>query len=157
MKIKHISIGKTDIGWLKKGMDEYETRIKHFIGFDSIQIPAIKSSSPMNMKHSKVREAEKVMQYITSSDFVVLLDENGKEMRSTEFAGFLRLKFNSSLKTLVFLTGGAFGFDDSLKARADFILSLSKMTFSHQMVRLFFTEQLYRALTILNNKAYHHE
>ena len=157
MKIKHISIGKTDTDYLKIGVEEYETRIKHLVRFESIQIPAAKSSSQMNLKVTKGKEAEKAMQYIASSDFVVLLDEKGKELRSIEFADFLRAKFNSSIKTMVFITGGPFGFNDSLKTRADFILSLSKMTFSHQMVRLFFSEQLYRALSILNNTAYHHE
>ena len=157
MKIKKISIRKTDTDYLKQGIEEYETRIKRLVPFESIQIPAAKSSSQMNVNITKGKEAEKVMHYLAPSDFVVLLDEKGKELRSIEFADFLRAKFNSSIKTLVFVTGGPFGFDDSLKTRADFMLSLSKMTFSHQMVRLFFSEQLYRALTILNNESYHHE
>jgi 23S rRNA (pseudouridine1915-N3)-methyltransferase len=157
MKIKQISIGKTDSDYLKQGIKEYETRIKRLVPFESIQIPAARSSPRMNVKVTKGKEAEKVMQYIAPADFVVLLDEKGKELRSIEFADFLSAKFNSSIKTMVFITGGPFGFDDSLKARADFMLSLSKMTFSHQMVRLFFSEQLYRALSIINNAAYHHE
>jgi 23S rRNA (pseudouridine1915-N3)-methyltransferase len=148
---------KTDTDYLKQGIEEYETRIRRLISFESIQIPAARSSAQMNVKITKGKEAEKVMQYIALTDFVILLDEKGKEFRSVDFAGFLGAKFNSSLKILVFVTGGAFGFDESLVSRANFMLSLSKMTFSHQMVRLFFTEQLYRALSILNNTGYHHE
>jgi 23S rRNA (pseudouridine1915-N3)-methyltransferase len=156
MKIKHISIGKAEGEYLEQ-VGEYETRIKRLMPFESIRIPAAKSSPQMNLKITKGKEAEKIMQQITPSDYVILLDEKGKEMRSVEFAAFLKAKMNSSLKTIVFVTGGAFGFNDALKSRADFELSLSKMTFSHQMVRLFFTEQLYRALSILNSTGYHHE
>jgi Uncharacterized conserved protein len=157
MKVKQIMIGKTETSYLKEGIEEYETRIKRLVPYESIQIPAARSSSQMNIKVTKLKEAEKVLNYIAASDFVVLLDEKGKELRSIEFADFLGAKLNSSIKTLVFISGGPYGFDDSLKTRANFILSLSKMTFSHQMVRLFFTEQLYRAFSIMNNTAYHHE
>jgi 23S rRNA (pseudouridine1915-N3)-methyltransferase len=157
MKVKHIFVGKTDTDYLKQGIDEYESRIRRLIPFESIQVAAARSSSQMNLRITKGKEAEKVMQFITPADFVILLDEKGKEFRSVEFAAFLGAKFNSSIKMMVFVTGGAFGFDELLLSRADFLLSLSKMTFSHQMVRLFFTEQLYRALSILNNTGYHHE
>ena len=156
MKIKHISIGKTDGEYLEQ-VEDYEARIKRLMSFESIRVSAARSSPQMNLKITKSKEAEKILQQLIPSDYVVLLDEKGKEMRSVEFAGFLRTKMNSSIKTMVFITGGAFGFDDALKTRADFTLSLSKMTFSHQMVRLFFTEQLYRAISILNNTGYHHE
>ena len=104
-----------------------------------------------------MREAEKIRENLSSSDFVILLDEKGKEMSSMEFSGFLNQKFSGSGKTLTFIVGGPYGFDDSLKQQAGQLLSLSRMTFSHQMVRLFFMEQLYRALSILKNESYHHE
>jgi 23S rRNA (pseudouridine1915-N3)-methyltransferase len=157
MRIKHIYVGKTDTDYLRKGIEEYENRIKRAITFESIQIPAARSSSSMNNKITKGKEAEKILELIAPSDFVILLDEKGTEFRSAGFAEFLASKFNSSVKILVFVTGGAFGFDESVVSRANFKLSLSKMTFSHQMARLFFTEQLYRALSILNNSGYHHE
>jgi len=157
MKIKVIAPGRTDINYLKQAVEEYEKRIKHYIPFESLSLPSTKGSPNRKIMAQKVNESEKLLKYIKSSDFVVLLDERGIELRSREFADFLTRKFNSSVKTLVFLIGGPFGFDDSIRERADYTLSLSKMTFSHQMIRLFFVEQLYRAMTIINNEPYHHE
>ncbi|MCX6250419.1 MAG: 23S rRNA (pseudouridine(1915)-N(3))-methyltransferase RlmH [Bacteroidetes bacterium] len=157
MKIKQVAIGKTEEEYLKEGIAEYETRIKHYVSFESILVPAIKKTSQMSPAMVKTKEAEKLITFISSSDFVVLLDERGTEMSSVEFANFLGNKFNAGLKTLVFLIGGPFGVDEAIKKRANFIFSVSKLTFSHQMVRLFFAEQIYRALTILKNESYHHE
>ena|ERR1035438_598480 len=157
MKVRVLAVGKTEAGFIKTGIAEYETRIVRMIPFESVEIPAIRASSQVNVNVTKAKEAEKIMRHIAPPDFVVLLDEKGKEFRSVEFAGFMQAKFNSSIKSLVFVIGGPFGFADSVKARADHTLSLSKMTFSHQMVRLFFFEQLYRGLAIMNNTGYHHE
>jgi 23S rRNA (pseudouridine1915-N3)-methyltransferase len=156
MKIKLILTGKTDESYLKTGIEEYERRIKRYIPFETITIPGIKASQTLSHKEIKLKEAEKIQQYLSVQDFIVVLDEKGKEMSSVDFSAFLSQKFNSSIKTVVFIVGGPFGADEELKRRANLIISLSQMTFSHQMVRLFFTEQLYRALTILANESYHH-
>ncbi len=157
MKIKLLAIGKTEDGYLKTGIEEYERRIRRYVPYESIQIPSSGNSIRMNQKEIILRESEKINKYIAAADFVIVLDEKGKEFRSVEFSEFLGNKFTSSVKTLIFIIGGPFGIHDSLKSRANLIMSLSKLTFSHQMVRLFFSEQLYRALTILNNESYHHE
>jgi len=157
MKIKQVAIGKTEEEYLREGIKEYETRIKRYVSFESILLPAIKVTSQMTAAVVKAKEAERLIKYISPSDFVVLLDEKGTEMRSVEYANFLGGKFNTSIKTLVFLIGGPYGVDEAIKKRTNFIFSMSKLTFSHQMIRLFFAEQLYRALTILRNESYHHE
>jgi 23S rRNA (pseudouridine1915-N3)-methyltransferase len=157
MKIKLLVIGKTDTEYLQQGIAEYEKRIRHYISYESIMIPAIKNSTGLSHSEIKIREAEQLMKNITVSDFLVLLDETGKEFNSVEFSGFLSQRFSSGMKSLVFIVGGAFGVSETIKKKANFILSLSQMTFSHQMVRLFFLEQLYRGLTILNNESYHHK
>ena len=157
MKVRLIVIGKTEVPYLKTGMSEYETRINRYVKFSMLEIPGLKNSVHLSKAEWKMREAEKIRENISSSDFVILLDEKGKEMSSVEFSGFLNQKFSGSGKTLTFVVGGPYGFDESLKQQAGQLLSLSRMTFSHQMVRLFFMEQLYRALTILKNESYHHE
>jgi 23S rRNA (pseudouridine1915-N3)-methyltransferase len=156
MKIKLLLIGKTEADYLKLGIGEYEKRIRHYISYESVVIPALKNSAGFSPEEIKIREAEQIMKNISTSDFLVLLDEKGKEMDSVEFSGFLNQRFSSGIKSLVFIVGGAFGVTESIKKKVSIILSLSKMTFSHQMVRLFFMEQLYRGLTILNNESYHH-
>jgi 23S rRNA (pseudouridine1915-N3)-methyltransferase len=157
MKIRLLVTGKTEEPYLREGIREYETRVKHFVPFEIIEIPALKHAASLTATEQNAREAEAAGRYIQPGDVVVLLDEHGKEMRSTGFATFLNQRFVSGAKTLVFVVGGPFGFDPAFKKRAAFTISLSKMTFSHQMVRLFFTEQLYRALTILKGASYHHE
>lgn len=156
MKIKLVVVGKTEEEYLRKGIGLYEERIHHYLPFEIAEIPALKGSSGLNREEAKSREAEKIRKMITPGDSFILLDERGKEMNSVDFAAFLNRKMSSGLRNLVFVVGGPFGFSDSLKNEADQLLSLSKMTFSHQMVRLFFTEQLYRAMTILRNEPYHH-
>ena len=121
-----------------------------------MELPALKNASNIPLAGQKSREAALFHKLIQPGDLVVLLDENGKEMSSTAFSDFLNQRFLSGARSMNFLAGGPYGFDETLPKRADFILSLSKMTFSHQMVRLFFTEQLYRALTILRGEPYHH-
>jgi 23S rRNA (pseudouridine1915-N3)-methyltransferase len=157
MKIRLLLIGKTKEDFLKAGIREYETRIKRYIPFELTEIPAVKNAATLSQQEQNHRESEMILKYIQTGDILVLLDERGKEMRSVEFASFLNKQFISGNKNLFFAVGGAFGFDQSLKKKASFILSLSQMTFSHQMVRLFFAEQLYRALTILRGESYHHE
>jgi 23S rRNA (pseudouridine1915-N3)-methyltransferase len=157
MKVRLVVVGRTDESYLRDGLKEYEARIKRYLTFDTVEIPGLKNALHLSRSEWKAKEAAKILPQLAPSDFAVLLDEKGKEMTSVEFSVFLNQKFSGGGKNLVFIVGGPYGFDESVKKRADFRLSLSKMTFSHQMVRLFFLEQLYRALTILRNESYHHE
>ena len=157
MKMRLIVMGKTDEPWLRSGIHEYEMRIGHYIPFEIIEIPALKNAATLTHAEQNLRESELISKQIFPGDILVLMDEHGAEMRSIEFATFLNKQFSAGGKTLVLAVGGPFGFDPGLKKRARFILSLGKMTFSHQMVRLFIAEQLYRALTILRGESYHHE
>jgi 23S rRNA (pseudouridine1915-N3)-methyltransferase len=157
MKIKLLLIGKTEEEFLKTGIQEYETRIKRYIPFEIVEIPALKNAAKLSSAEQNTRESVLISKQFLPGDVIILLDEHGKEMRSVEFASFLNKQFLSGSKNLVFVVGGPFGFDPALKKQASSILSLSKMTFSHQMVRLFFTEQLYRGLTIMRGESYHHE
>ena len=157
MKIKLILVGKTDADYLKTGVNEYEKRIKHYLPYESVVIPVLKNSAGLSVQEIKIRESGQLLKNLSVSDYVVLLDENGKELSSVEFSGFLNQRFSSGIKSLVFIVGGAFGVDETVKKRADMVMALSRMTFSHQMVRVFFLEQLYRALSILNNESYHHK
>jgi 23S rRNA (pseudouridine1915-N3)-methyltransferase len=157
MKVKMVVIGKTEEPYLMKGMKEYETRITRYLSLEVVEIPGLKNASHLSKQEWKAKEAAKILPAFTISDIIILLDEKGKEMTSVEFSTFLEKKFSSGSKNLVFVIGGPYGFDESVRKKAHFQLSLSQMTFSHQMVRLFFLEQLYRALTILKNEAYHHE
>jgi 23S rRNA (pseudouridine1915-N3)-methyltransferase len=157
MKLILLVSGKTEEKYLRDGIREYEERIKRYAGFEIRDAGSLKNTASMPVPEQKKREAEMFLKCINPGDIVVLLDERGKEMRSVEFASFLNRHFISGNKNLIFVTGGPYGFDELLKQRAASLVSLSKMTFSHQMVRLIFTEQLYRALTILRNESYHHE
>lgn len=157
MKVKLVVTGKTEEPWLLKGMTEYVNRIARYVTLEVVEIPGLKNASHLSKQDWKSKEAAKILPNFTSSDIIVLLDENGKEMTSVEFSSFLNRVFTSGSKNLVFVVGGPYGFDDSVKKKAHHLLSLSQMTFSHQMVRLFFLEQFYRALTILRNESYHHE
>jgi 23S rRNA (pseudouridine1915-N3)-methyltransferase len=157
MKIKLILVGKTEEDYLKTGIREYEMRVKRYVPFEIIEIPSIKNAANLPQAEHCLQESVLLRRKISLGDIVILLDEHGREMRSTEFASFLNKQFLSGGKNLVFIVGGPFGFDPLLKKQASSILSLSKMTFSHQMVRLFFIEQLYRGLTIMRGESYHHE
>jgi len=156
MKVKLILTGKTDSSYLKQGIGEYENRVKHYVPYECTVIPALKSPAGLSVQEIQGREAVQILKNITSADYLVLLDEKGKELGSVEFSSFLNQRFTSGIKSLVFLVGGPYGVSGEIRKRANYILSLSRMTFSHQMVRLFFIEQFYRALTILNNESYHH-
>ena len=157
MKVKLVVIGKTEETWLIKGMKEYENRVARYLSLEVVEVPGLKNASHLTKSDWKAKEAAKILPFFTGPDIIVLLDEKGKEMGSMEFSSFLNRKFGSGSKNLVFVVGGPYGFDESVKEKAHFSLSLSRMTFSHQMVRLFFLEQFYRALTILRNESYHHE
>ena len=156
MKTRFLVVGKIDEEYLRLGINEYENRIKRYVPFETTIIPAIKSGSNWKSTEIRKREGEKLTGHIAATDVVIILDETGKEMNSVEFAGFLQQRFSSGVKNMIFITGGAFGIDESVRRKAHFCISLSRMTFSHQMVRLIFLEQFYRALTILNNESYHH-
>lgn len=156
MRSELIVVGKTADKLFEAAIKDYIGRIKHYIDIDFITIPAIKNSRSLSEEEQKTREGELILKHITSSDTVVLLDEHGKEMRSVELAQWLQHKMITA-RNLVFIIGGPYGFSPSVYARADEKLSLSRLTFSHQMVRLIFTEQLYRACTILKGERYHHE
>ncbi|WP_039054589.1 23S rRNA (pseudouridine(1915)-N(3))-methyltransferase RlmH [Sphingobacterium sp. T2] len=157
MKITLLCIGKTDDKYIQEGLDKYLKRLKHYISFNFVVIPDVKNAKNLSEAQQKEKEAELFFKYIAANDQVILLDERGKEYRSVEFADFLEKKMVSSVQHLVFLIGGPYGFADAVKARANGSLSLSKMTFSHQMIRLFFVEQIYRAFTIMKGEPYHHE
>lgn len=157
MKIKLLVVGKTDESFVEEGIEKYLKRLKHYISFEIIVLPDVKQGSKLNTEKLKEEEGKLILQKLENSDQVVLLDEKGKNFSSEEFAGFLQKKMNGGFPTLVFIVGGAFGFSKEVYKRANEQLSLSKMTFSHQMVRLFFTEQLYRAFTIIKGEKYHHK
>jgi len=157
MKISLLTIGKTDNRNLQSLMDDFSKRLGFYISFELEIIPDIKNSKNLSEAIQKKMEGEEIMKRITASETLILLDEKGKAYSSESFSEFLQKKMNSSLKNLVFVIGGPYGFSDEIYERANGKLSLSSMTFSHQMVRLFFIEQLYRAFTILRNEPYHHK
>ncbi len=157
MRITLITIGKTGEKYLIDGIDKYAKRLKHYIKFEIIDLPELKNSKHLSEKQQKNKEAEMFFKNITAADYLVLLDEKGLEMSSLLFADFINKKMIGSVQNLVFFIGGPYGFDDSIYKRANDKIALSRMTFSHQMVRLFFAEQLYRAFSILKGEPYHHE
>jgi 23S rRNA (pseudouridine1915-N3)-methyltransferase len=156
LKITLIAVGKTEDKYLIEGIEKYLNRLKHYINFNLLIIPDIKNTKNLTEAQQKNKEAELIAKQIQPSDLVVLLDENGKKFGSVEFSNYLNKQMIGSVQHLVFIIGGPYGFDESIYKRANSSLSLSSMTFSHQMVRLFFVEQLYRAFTILKNEPYHH-
>ena len=157
MKVELLVIGKTDAEYLKTGIAEYEKRLTRYIPYEMTVIPDIKNSKNMSEAVQKEREGELILAQLQPSDFVLLLDERGKSYTSVKFASFLEQKMVTGIKRLGVVIGGPYGFSDAVYARANDKLSLSAMTFSHQMVRLIFAEQLYRAMTILKGEPYHHE
>ena len=156
MNIKLIAIGKTDSKALQTLIDDYVKRLSFYIKFDMDIIPDIKNVKNLSEAQQKEKEGELILARLTPTDQLILLDENGKIFSSTGFADELQKKMNSGIKTLVFVIGGPYGFSETVYKKAQGKISLSAMTFSHQMVRLFFTEQVYRAFTILRNEPYHH-
>ncbi|SDS73100.1 23S rRNA (pseudouridine1915-N3)-methyltransferase [Gillisia sp. Hel1_33_143] len=157
MTIKLLAIGKTDDATLQNLTEIYIKRLQFYNKFDMEVIPDLKKVKNLDENQQKQKEGELILNKLSPSDFVVLLDENGKQFSSEGFSEFVQKRMNSGLKQLIFIIGGPYGFSQDVYHRADSKVSLSKMTFSHQMVRLFFTEQLYRAFTILRNEPYHHK
>ena len=157
MKIALLTVGKTDRDWVKQGLDIYVSRLKHYIPFTINEIPELKNVSALSKDQIKVREGELILKNVKPTDDVILMDEHGKEYTSVDFASILQRKISLEGKDMVFVIGGAYGFSEDVYKRANSKISLSKMTFSHQMVRAIFTEQLYRAFTIMRGEPYHHE
>jgi 23S rRNA (pseudouridine1915-N3)-methyltransferase len=157
MNIKLIAIGKTDNKALQSLIDDYTKRLSFYIKFDLDIIPDIKNVKNLSESQQKEKEGELILLKIASTDNLILLDENGKAFSSVAFSNELQKKMNAGIKTLVFVIGGPYGFSDAVYAKANGKISLSQMTFSHQMVRLFFIEQVYRGFTILKNEPYHHQ
>ena len=157
MKIKLIVVGKTNAKFLVEGEKEYVKRLLHYINFEEIIIPDVKQSGKLSESELKKKEGQLILVKLENSDHVILLDDKGKSYSSIELANFLQQKMNSSLKSLVFVVGGAYGFSDEVYLRVNSKVSLSKLTFSHQMIRLIFKEQLYRGVSILRGEKYHHE
>ena len=157
MKITLLTVGKTDKDWVKQGLDIYVSRLRHYVPFAMTEIPELKNVSALSKDQIKIREGELILKNIRNSDDVILLDERGKQYSSMELAGVIRDKMTYGGRDIVFVIGGAYGFSDAVYARADSKLSLSRMTFSHQMVRAIFVEQIYRAFTIIKGEPYHHE
>lgn len=157
MNIELIVVGKTDMREVEALVDMYTKRINHYARFAITTIADVRNTKKLSVSEQKRLEGEMILKNIVDSDHVMLLDEHGAELRSIEFAERLQRQLASGVKRLVFVIGGPYGFSDAVYARANSKLSLSKMTFSHQIVRAIFTEQLYRAFTILRNEPYHHE
>lgn len=157
MNIKLLAIGKTDDKNLQALLDEYIKRLTFYVKFDLEVIPDVKNAKNMSIDQQKEKEGNLLLAKVGSGDWVLLLDEKGKKYTSLQFADFLQKRMNSGIKNLIFVIGGPYGFSPEVYARANGKISLSDMTFSHQMVRLFFVEQLYRGYTILRNEPYHHE
>ena len=157
MKVALILVGKTVNKHFVELIDEYAGRVKHYIGFDIVTIPELKNTKNLSTDQQKQQEGELILKQMQAGDSVVLLDEHGKELRSVEFSAYMEQKMQTVNKRLVFVIGGPYGFSPEVYGRANEKLSLSKMTFSHQMVRLIFVEQLYRAMTIMRGEPYHHE
>lgn len=157
MRITLLTVGKTDVAWVRSGLDLYVSRLRHYVPFDLVEIPELKNVSALSREQIREKEGELVLGRLKGSDFVTLLDEKGRQLRSLEFASDLERKMTRGGRDLVYVVGGAYGFSPGAYGRADALLSLSKMTFSHQMVRTIFAEQLYRAFTIIRGEPYHHE
>jgi 23S rRNA (pseudouridine1915-N3)-methyltransferase len=157
MKITLLTVGKTDKDWVRQGLDIYVSRLKHYIPFSIVEIPELKNVSALSKDQIKNKEGELILKNIRPTDDVILLDERGKEHTSIELAKIIQDKISYAGKDIVYVIGGAYGFSEAVYQRANSKLSLSKMTFSHQMVRAIFAEQIYRAFTIIRGEPYHHE
>ena len=156
MKVKFICIGKTGKPFLEEGESEYLKRLKHYLPVEKVEIADLKNAKNLTVEQIKEQEGREIISKMQPGDQLILLDENGAQFTSLEFAQFFQQKFNAGGKTIVFVVGGAYGFSAEVYSLATGKISLSKMTFSHQMVRMIFFEQLYRAMTILKGEPYHH-
>ncbi|MBP7507068.1 MAG: 23S rRNA (pseudouridine(1915)-N(3))-methyltransferase RlmH [Prolixibacteraceae bacterium] len=157
MKITLIVIGKTEAEYLVKGISDYFKRINHYLSFNEIVIPALKNTASLSEDIQKQKEGVLILNCLKSTDELILLDEKGEKYTSVSFSEFIRKKMISGTKNMVFCIGGPYGFSEDIYNRSNMKISLSEMTFSHQMVRLIFSEQLYRAMTIIKGEPYHHK
>lgn len=157
MNVTLLAVGKTEVPWVKEGLELYVSRLRHYVPFKLEEIPHLKGAAALSEQSIKDREGEIILSKLRSGDYVILLDEHGREFRSVEFAKYMEQLISRSSQDIVFIIGGAYGFSQAVYDRANAKLSLSKMTFSHQMVRTVFAEQLYRAFTIMRGEPYHHE
>lgn len=157
MKIKLITVGKTTTSYIKEGIELYSKRISRYINFEHIAIPDLKSTKSLTPNLQKIREGEMILDAVGRGAWTILLDERGKEMTSRGFAEYIDKKMTTLGKDIVFVVGGPYGFSEDVYTSADDKFSLSKLTFPHELVRLFFVEQLYRAFTIMNGEPYHHD
>lgn len=157
MKISFLTVGKTTFPFVKEGVDIFIKRIKHYTTFEYIEIPELKNTSSLSKEQIKEKEGDLILKHLRNTDKVILLDERGRSFTSIEWSKEIGREIISGTKSLVFIVGGAYGFSQSVYDRADGKLSLSSMTFSHQIIRLFFIEQLYRAFTIIKGEPYHNE
>lgn len=157
MKMTLLAMGQTDRNWIKDGLDIYTSRLSHYVQFSIKEIPELKNVSALSPEQIKTREGELIMKSLKSTDEVILLDEHGKEYSSMEWASAIEKRIGNGSRDLVFVIGGPYGFSRQVYERCNGKVSLSRMTFSHQMVRVIFTEQLYRAFTIIKGQPYHHE
>jgi len=157
MKITLLLVGKTDDSTIGQLVDDYTKRLSHYVSFNHQVLPDLKKTKHLTQEQQKQQEGNLLMAQIAPADYVILLDEKGKQYSSIRFSEFIQKQLNSGVKHVVFVVGGPYGFSELIYERSNALLSLSPMTFSHQMVRLFFTEQLYRAFTILKGEPYHHQ
>jgi len=157
MKIALLQTGKTTDKNIEELVDLYSKRIKKYSVFEIITLPDVKNTRNMPIPEQKIKEASKILQSVNEDDYIILLDERGKELRTLEFSSALEKTFFMPKKRIVFVIGGPWGFSQSVYDRADYKMSLSKMTYPHQLVRLLFLEQLYRVFTIIKGEPYHHE
>ncbi|MGQ1911164.1 23S rRNA (pseudouridine(1915)-N(3))-methyltransferase RlmH [Marinifilum sp. RC60d5] len=156
MKITLLVIGKTDKDFVIKGIEEYRKRLVHYLPFELVIIPDLKNTKNLSESQQKQKEGELILDKVKTSDTLILLDENGKEFSSVGFSKFIEQKMIAGVKNLIFVIGGPYGFSQDVYNKAQGKVSLSKMTFSHQMIRMIFVEQLYRAMTIIKGEPYHH-
>ena len=157
MNIELIAVGKTDSAAIEEVVTDYARRINHYCRFSITMLPDVRNTRNISAAQQRTAEGEAILRQVTAGDFVALFDERGAEYRSMEFAAWMQKRMNSGIRRLVLVIGGPYGFSDTVYDRADARVSLSKMTFSHQIVRAIIAEQIYRAFTILNNEPYHHE
>lgn len=157
MEIVLLTVGKTTQSYVQSGIDDFTKRLKRYIPYKIESLPDIKGAKSLSSDMQKEKEGEMILGYVSGSDYCILLDEHGEEYTSMQFSRYIQKVMASGRKRAVFVVGGPYGFSKSVYSRADAKLSLSKMTFTHEMIRLFFTEQIYRAMTILRGEPYHHE
>ncbi len=157
MKILLLTIGNTDNKYIKEGIDDYIKRLSFYIPFETRVIPDLKNRNALSVDLQKEKEGQLIMNQVQTGDYLILLDERGTEFTSVEFSKWIEKRMIAGIRQIVFIIGGPYGFSKLIYQRSDFKISLSQLTFSHQMVRLIFVEQVYRAMTIIKNEPYHHE